>query len=297
MSNVDTPSGQGSSSNQKVQQVTESVNKVTNDPVIREILLAKHLSKSAGNSQAGGSSTSDASDDTDSPKAEDVSAFKAAGITAQMVAKAERSQLEEWEQLDHDWDDEVWESVSGRLETMRAEESQAQVTTQAQSTAPQASSNQQQKPAKKELTPEEAFAASLKQPAVFLKRPLVAMFETHADLAEEVRDTYNTDNNPVLPEDLLVRLAQAKLLWREHDVYRISVGGQNGVVYKFFLDEQGKQNPVGEWHVHWGPQNKAETPGWKKGKNGEKADSNIQNMRTLLGNAWGSTTAGARSQV
>jgi hypothetical protein len=261
--------------------------------IARKVKLGEKLRQSREGGQVGGSSTN-----APSSTRQDVTAFGAANITPEMVAKAQLDQLEEWEHLDYGWEDnDLRDLVVARLEKLRAPQSPPPVTTPLQAPSTGGPGSSQQQPVQKQLSREETFAASLKQPAVFLKQPLMAMYGDHPDLAEEVRDTYKTANNPRLPEDLLLRLAQAGLLWRDQNVYRISTGGQNGVVYKFFLDDQGTANPVGEWHVHWGPQNKPENPGWKKGKDGEKVDSNLQTMRKLLGKGWGSTNNVERAHV
>lgn len=128
---------------------------------------------------------------------------------------------------------------------------------------------------------EEAFIKGLDgKPA---KSTALKLLNDHGiDVARLFMDNYVHGANPSLPVTVLQQLKEAGALGLQADLYRESTGGNNGMVYYFAVGNQS----VGEWHVHWESGNKAGTPGWKRGKNGDKTETQ-EGMRTLLGSLWG----------
>jgi hypothetical protein len=202
-------------------------------------------------------------------------------VTPDMVDKAELGDLEVWAQLEAEWDDEVLPLIQARLEKLRPKPTP--VSSPGGIVA--------EPPVEKPRSAEDLFQDSLKGHP--LRTAILAMYQGQPGLAQEVRDGYNSQNNPSLPEELLVRLVDASLLWQDRDTYRISAGGQNGMVYNFYVHQSFGQS-VGEWHVHWESGKKAGSPGWKRGKNGQKSgDYNEVRMRKLLGSWWAVVKGGS----
>ena len=248
--------------------------------LLRKSALGLALRKSRGGGAEGTGPTPSA----------DVARFKDANVTAEMVAKADLGQLEAWAKLDSEWDDEVMPLVQQRLHTLREASSlpsgpPPEPTPVSTSGSGGVGASQRPQPVEKPPSAEKLFADSLRGHA--LKKPLTDMYGVNPALAEEVRDGFKSGGNPSLSEDLLVRLADAKLLWRDREKYRESVGGQNGMIYNFYLSSVSGPS-VGEWHVHWESGKRAGDPGWKRGKKGVKSGGDdLGIMRKLLGSDWG----------
>ncbi len=208
-------------------------------------------------------------------------------ITKELVESASIEQLELWEGLDHDWDDEAYELLEDRLKEHKEKNV---VTTSV--TTPETTPVREEQPLP---TPRELFSASLG--SNLPKRNLMTIYDQNAELAVKVRDAYNSEANPCINEDLMLELAQAGLLWKDRFKYRESVGGQNGMIYTFWLSVSGGE-PIGEWHVHWEAKKKAGTPGWKKGRTGVKiGGDDIVMMKKFLGDWWAIVVNSGGSRV
>ena len=269
-----------------VEKVTELVDKVTKDPVIREVLLSRYLPKvPVGDEPKTSPNTPLETDPEESP----TSVTTLADIKEGMVAKAELSELEAWVLLpsNGDWDQDLTlEEIQKRLQELRPSPSPTP-SSEGIGSPKETEPVEKPTPVEKPPTPEETFAASVRGHP--LKTQLLAFYKKDGAFAAEARDNYDQTANPPLPEDLLKRLAQAGLLWRERVAYRPSkrgVGGQNGVVTWFYLTRAGGTD-VGEWHVHWGVRNSTEKPGWKKGTAGAKVETSDETMKVLMKGAWG----------
>jgi hypothetical protein len=247
----------------------------------RKIALAIELQKSTESGPVGTSPTSavvQGLQDADGKE-----------ITAAMVLKAEPSQLEAWAKLDAEWDNDVMVLVQERLKSLR-EGSLLPSRPTPVSGSGGIGASQQPQPVAKLPSPEKVFDASVNGHQ--LKKPLIAMYRVNPGLAEQVRDDYRSGGNPCLSEGLLVRLAEAKLLWRDRNMYRggkrsKSAGGQNGMIYKFYLTSEAGPS-VGEWHVHWESGGRPGSPGWKTSREGEKSGGDdVSVMKKLLGTDWG----------
>lgn len=220
-------------------------------------------------------------------------------ITKKMVEEASLSELKEWAALERGWEDfEIFELIDARLTELTSPAKETP-------TAPEVTTPPVTAPRSEPIvsppvvkSPSEVFAESVKgHPA---KAALLTLYDANPELAAAVRDGYDKDSNPRLSEALLTRLASAKLLWINWEKYRESVGGQNGMIYRFWLSKSGG-TAVGEWHVHWESGKKAGSPGWKLGKYGEKLGGDDPTvMKGLIGDSrWGVVKgdAGARVQV
>ncbi len=119
------------------------------------------------------------------------------------------------------------------------------------------------------------------------KRPAILLYEEGAsiELCREVAENIAPGENPMLPDPLLARLRAGGWLLLKADKYRESAGGQNGMIYTLHLRGSLHQ-VVGEWHVHWEAGKRAGSPGWKRGKKGEKTPTGDE-MRPILGDRWG----------
>ena len=222
----------------------------------RKVALALQLRKSTDGAPVGTSPTGSATTEKASARLHDADGKE---ITTAMVEKADLDQLKVWAQLEAEWDNDVMALVQERLEALRQASSPPCGSTPVSSPGGTGASQQPQ-PVKEPPSPEQVFAA---------------------------RDGYQGGSNPSVPEGLLVRLAEANLLWRDREKYRESAGGQNGMIYKFYLS--GNSGPsVGEWHVHWESRGGAGDPGWKRGRQGEKSGGDkVALMKKLLGSDWG----------
>lgn len=255
----------------------------------RKVALGLQLHKSTEGAPVDTSPTSPAPTEKASARLHDADGKE---ITTAMVGKADLDQLKAWAQLDAEWDNDVMALVQERLEALRQASSPPSGSTPVSSPAGTGASQQPQ-PVKEPPSPEQLFAASVSGHQ--LKKSLMDLHRVNPALAEAVRDAYQSSSNPSLPEALLVRLAEANLLWRDRNKYRESTGGQNGMIYKFYVSSNSGPS-VGEWHVHWESRGRAGDPGWKRGKQGEKSGGdNVAQMKKLLGSDWGEVVgAGGR---
>jgi hypothetical protein len=219
-------------------------------------------------------------------------------ITKEMVETAVKEvnipKLEAWAKLDHDWDDDVYELVEKRLAELKSAPKETSTTPEVTSSVGKDVVPVPSLPVVR--SPREVFEESL--PKHLPKREIMRIYDANPGLAASVRDQYAVDSNPRLPESLLIQLAQASLLWLNWLKYRESTGGQNGMIYKFWLSPSGG-SPVGEWHVHWQSGKKAGSPGWKIGRQGEKSGGdNITVMKELIGETrWGVVKGDSGSRV
>ena len=247
----------------------------------RKVALALQLRKSTDGAPVGTSPTGSATTEKASARLQDADGKE---ITTAMVEKADLDQLKVWAQLEAEWDNDVMALVQERLEALRQASSPPSGSTPVSSPGGTGASQQPQ-PVKEPPSPEQVFAASVGGHQ--LKKSLMDMHRVNPGLAEAVRDGYQGGSNPSLPEELLVRLAEANLLWRDREKYRESAGGQNGMIYKFYLSSNSGPS-VGEWHVHWESRGGAGDPGWKRGRQGEKSGGDkVALMKKLLGRDWG----------
>ena len=255
----------------------------------RKVALALQLRKSTDGAPVGTSPTGSATTEKASARLHDADGKE---ITTAMVEKADLDQLKVWAQLEAEWDNDVMALVQERLEALRQASSPPSGSTPVSSPGGTGASQQPQ-PVKEPPSPEQVFAASVGGHQ--LKKSLMDMHRVNPGLAEAVRDGYQGGSNPSLPEELLVRLAEANLLWRDREKYRESAGGQNGMIYKFYLSSNSGPS-VGEWHVHWESRGGAGDPGWKRGRQGEKSGGDkVALMKKLLGRDWGKV-GGARGR-
>ena len=105
------------------------------------------------------------------------------------------------------------------------------------------------------------------------------------ELCREVADRMARGANPMLPVPLMTLLRAGGWLLLQAEKYREGPGGQNGMIYTLYL-RGSLHSPIGEWHVHWEAGNRAGSPGWKRGKKGEKTPTGDE-MRAILGDRWG----------
>lgn len=109
-------------------------------------------------------------------------------------------------------------------------------------------------------------------------------------LASEFVKEFNDKSNPMISVALMVKLRAKGWLKVHADLYRESVGGQNGMIYTFQIKGFLARRPsLGEWHVHWESGNKAGSPGWKRGKKAKQPSDKqeLDQLRTILGGIWG----------
>lgn len=222
-----------------------------------------------------------------------------------MVGKADIHQLEEWAKLDADWEDDVMPLITDRLHALRDPSSpplglpSVPVSTPV-STPLEVGGGPKPEPVEEPPSPEKIFEATIR--AHQLKRALLPIYRVNPGLAEEVRDGYDSTGNPSLAEGLLVRLAEAGLLWRDREMYRggrgsKSAGGQNGMIYYFYVSRAFGPS-VAEWHVHWESGGRAGSPGWKRGAAGRKAGGDdVTVMKALLGSDWGKVAGSPGSRT
>jgi hypothetical protein len=97
---------------------------------------------------------------------------------------------------------------------------------------------------------------------------------------------YNSKKNPCVSVDLMLLMKDRGELSIEEVAYRNNMIA-NGFKYFFtWCPPGGPKILLGEWHVHWNAKKEAGTPGWKKGKDGEKQATGNE-MRPLLFEYWG----------
>jgi hypothetical protein len=121
------------------------------------------------------------------------------------------------------------------------------------------------------------------------------LYENGAGVALAARfvKEFASGQNPAISTGLMLELRKCGLLVIQAVIYRTSAYGANGMKYFFairgFTGNAWHKRCLGEWHVHWEAKNKAGSPGWKKGKNGDKTPTGGE-MRAILGkDLWGRT--------
>ncbi|MEX2566831.1 MAG: DUF4157 domain-containing protein [Cyclobacteriaceae bacterium] len=112
--------------------------------------------------------------------------------------------------------------------------------------------------------------------------------------AEDFVNALDFSKNPAVPLKFLLKMKEMGALSIEAMAYRKASTGANGMKYYFAVT--GTRMEIAEWHVHWEAKNKPGSPGWKKGKNGEKTPTGDE-MRDLLGQYWGTVKSTGGYQV